>query len=331
MLYLVTAASGFENEAKHEVLGFVKGKTRSLFMKGLFTLETEENAIEKLRNAETKYTGHVYPLQKELRISKSKESLKQIVEAVLEIDAIEKDETFKVFCERRGQHEFGSRDVCIAIAEKIKSKVDLEKPDRIVVVQIIQDLAFVSVVNPDDILAKVVLISKKYEERPLNRAEFKIKEALEEFRVEIKDNWRVLDIGAAPGGWTKVLSQKAKEVVAVDPGEMEFQAKNVKHMKIRSENLPKDIGKFDMLVDDMNLEPTESARIMCELSKYLKKGAVAIMTIKFVTIHREKHVREAIDVLSKRYNSFKTKRLQHNKFETTVFMKAGPTKKLGIF
>jgi len=71
----------------------------------------------------------------------------------------------------------------------------------------------------------------------------------------------------------------------------------------------------------MNLDPVESSKIMVNLADHLRNGGIAIMTIKFITKNRRKHVEEAIKILGDRYGVFQIKRLPHNRYETTVFMK----------
>ena len=57
----------------------------------------------------------------------------------------------------------------------------------------------------------------------LNRAEFKIKEAIDFFGIDIKKIKLALDIGAAPGGWTHYLSKHGVNVVAIDKGLLDYQ------------------------------------------------------------------------------------------------------------
>ena len=326
VMFFITCASGFEKEAKKEVLGLLEhnAKVTTLFMKGLLVLESErEDAPQILEAAaNTVYLSHIYPVQQKLEITKSKDTTEKIAEAVETINDISKSETFAIYCERRGMHDFSSRDVISAVADRIDSKVDLDKPDKTVVIQIVQDVCFVGICKSKDLIVKVITAGNKYEERPLNRAEFKLREALEEFDIELMPEWRALDIGASPGGWTKVLAEQVKEVIAVDPGELAEEVKalkNVKHIKKRIEKAG-NIGKFDIVVNDMNLEPAESAHIMCDLAKLLKGHSFAIMTIKFVTRNRNKHIEDATGILSKCYEIKAIQRMQHNKFETTIFM-----------
>ncbi len=56
----------------------------------------------------------------------------------------------------------------------------------------------------------------------LNRAEFKIEEAVEFFGIDLSTRKRGLDIGAAPGGWARYLSRNGIRVVAVDNGLLDY-------------------------------------------------------------------------------------------------------------
>ena len=111
---------------------------------------------------------------------------------------------------------------------------------------------------------------------------------------------------------------------AVDPADLNpdvAASPNVTHLRGRAEEVPADTGQFHLITNDMNIDPSESAKIMVELADHLRKGGAALMTVKFVTRNRRKHVKEAIETLKARYKDFETKRLRHNRFETTLFMR----------
>jgi len=178
----------------------------------------------------------------------------------------------------------------------------------------------------DEIITKEIKVFKKYKsgERPLTRAEHKIREAIRTFNLEVKRDFRVLDLGAAPGGWTKVLAGLANTVVAVDPAELDPSVEtlpNVVHLKCKAEEIPSDIEVFDLIVNDMNLDSARSAKIMVNLARLLKKDSAALMTIKFVTRNRKKHLSQALEILKAEYKDFRVKRLPHNRYETTIFMR----------
>lgn len=83
----------------------------------------------------------------------SRASLDEIVSVVRDIvkGRISADETFAVRTTRRGRHEFTSIDVNIAVGSAVRevtgASVDLENPDKIVSIQIVQDHAYISVIS----------------------------------------------------------------------------------------------------------------------------------------------------------------------------------------
>ena len=330
--FVVTTSSGFEGNGRREILKLLpSSKVRKLFFKGNLYMECslpEEEAVEALREADTTYLGRVFPVDAEVKISAVKASVEALYDAV-SIGDLEEGDTFRVSCTRRGSHEFRSRDVEVRVGMRLEEEtdavVDLTSPSKTVVVQIFQDLAYVGVTPSVNLLVKEIKRFRKYAkgERPFTRAEFKIREALKAFDLEVTNDFRVLDVGAAPGGWTKVLAGMAGRVVAVDPADLHPSVEempNVTHLRCRAEDLPEDIGMFDLITNDMNISPTESAEIMNALARLLREGGVAIMTVKFVTRERRRHTREAIGILEEAYTGFKVKRLPHNRNETTVYM-----------
>jgi 23S rRNA (cytidine2498-2'-O)-methyltransferase len=330
--FVVTTSSGFEGKGRREILKLLpSSKVRKLFFKGNLYVECglpEEEAVEALREADTTYLGRVFPVDAEVKISAAKASIEALYEAV-SIGDLGEGDTFRVSCTRRGSHEFRSRDVEITVGmrleEETEAVVDLKSPSKTVVVQIFQDLAYVGVTPSVNLLVKEIKRFRKYAkgERPFTRAEFKIREALKAFDVEVTNDFRVLDVGAAPGGWTKVLAGIARRVVAVDPADLHpsvEEMSNVTHLRCRAEDLPEDIGEFDLITNDMNISPTESAEIMNVLAELLREGGAAIMTVKFVTRERRRHTREAIGILEEAYTDFRVKRLPHNRYETSVYM-----------
>jgi 23S rRNA (cytidine2498-2'-O)-methyltransferase len=333
-MFIVTTSSGFEPEAKREIERIIAGaKVRPLFLKGNLLVkssEEEQAAIAELREAQTLHLGRVFPVSSKVKIYSSKESLAGLYEQVLLLGKLGKGESFLVRCRRSGSHGFSSRDVETELGSLLEKAtgavVDFENPAKIVVVQIFQNLAFIGVTDAENILVKPIRVFRKYAkgERPFTRAEHKIREAIKAFDLKIGEDYEVLDIGAAPGGWTKVLSSLAQRVVAVDPADLNpdvAASPNVTHLRCKAEEVPADIGRFHLITNDMNIDPSESAKMMVELADHLKEDGAALMTVKFVTRNRKKHVKEAIETLKARYRDFDLKKLHHNRFETTLFMR----------
>jgi len=332
--FIVTVPSGFETEARREIERLVSGaEVKTLFFKGTLLVETSRDTYEivrQLREAKTLYVGRVFPVDSKLTISPQKASITELYKRVLSLGKLGSGDTFLVRCRRRGSHDFSSQDVereaGSLLEQAVSATVDLKNPTKIVTVQIFQNLAFVGVTDAPEVLAKSIGVSRKYRkgERPFTRAEHKIKEAIEAFNLEIKPDFEVLDLGSAPGGWTKVLASLAGKVVSVDPAALEpavAALPNVRHLKCKAEEVPSNVGQFHLLTNDMNLNPLESAPIMVDLADRLRKDSIALMTVKFITRNRRKHINEAIETLKTRYSDFRVRKLPHNRYETTLFMR----------
>jgi len=335
---VITCASGREGDARRELrdaLGEVDA--RPLFLKGNLIARTplaEEEAVQRLRDAHTRLIARVVPVQAEIAISQDAESLERLARAALELGRVPRGATFIVRCRRRGDHQFQSRDVQRAVGMALEQQAGgvpefKAEPEYMVSVEIFQDRAYIGI-NRAQLLVHKELDereARKYPpgERPLNRAQLKLREALAAFEIELRPGMRALDLGAAPGGWTAVLADAGCSVVAVDKGELDAQVAQrpeVQHLRMSAQDaLSRDLGEFDIIVNDMNLDPAESADIMCAFAERLRPGSAALMTIKYVTSARRRHDREAGERLSRCYEDIRIRHLPHNRLEATAAMR----------
>lgn len=124
----------------------------------------------------------------------------------------------------------------------------------------------------------------------VSRAAGKIWECIIAAGLSPTDVGNVVDVGAAPGGWTTYLSTQAKRVIAVDPAEMSPKATardNVVHLQCKVEESLGDIVELlngediDCLVSDVNVPPSRALTIMQPLFQLLKPGGTLILTLKF--------------------------------------------------
>ncbi len=335
---VVTTPAGLEGEARRELCRLLPGaRARSLLLKGNILLladRTEDESLAALRAADTGYLSRIVPVQRRVSLGREESCFPAVAAAAADTGRLQQGDTFLVRCHRRGRHLWRSRELERAVAHDLAALTrgigEYEgEVDWLVLVEVYQDIAYVGVNRPANVLHKRLKKHRKYApgQRPLNRAQWKIREALAAFEIELQPGSRALDLGSAPGGWVEVLAQAAGEVVAVDPADLDPRVAalpNVRHLRCRAEELAerRDLGgAFDLMTCDMNLAPLESARIMCRLSGLLEEGAPAIMTVKYVTPHRRKHEREARDELAERYEEIRMRRLPHNAYETTAAMR----------
>lgn len=104
--------------------------------------------ILKERPWEFRYTLKVTPVQRVVQTD-IEEIKKVSADLAREITA---GDTFRVSVEKR-HTDVAGREIVEAIASGIDRKVNLEKPDRIVLVEVLGKLSGISILRPDDILS----------------------------------------------------------------------------------------------------------------------------------------------------------------------------------
>ena len=160
------------------------------------------------------------------------------------------------------------------------------------------------------------------EKEQISRAEFKMLEALEAFRIDLPAGGVALDLGAAPGGWTRVLRQNDQFVTAVDPAALHprlTEDRGVRHKRITAaEYLREGPDTFDLLVNDMRMSAQDSARLMISFADYLYPHAEAVMTLKLGQTARP--IDRACAILGQRYTILHMRQLFHNRNEVTVHL-----------
>ena len=176
----------------------------------------------------------------------------------------------------------------------------------------------------------------KRDEAQISRAEFKLLEAIDVFGLEMPSGGKALDMGAAPGGWTRVLRQFNIRVVAVDPADMDARFRrdpNVTHVaQIIEAFLPTVKTRFDLIVNDMRMEADESVERMLAVSRHLLPGHLAVMTLKLTRGTESRRdilgeVRQALSRLGRDYDIIGARQLFHNRSEVTVAMRTRTVQK----
>jgi len=125
-------------------IGLVVAKTKLEAVKAIQDLR----ALLKARPWEFKYTLRLVPIQ---FVSEAK--LDTIQSSALALaQKIGDKETFRITVEKR-HTALSSKTIIDTIAKKIDKKVNLENPDRIIIVDIIGDLAGVALIRTEDILS----------------------------------------------------------------------------------------------------------------------------------------------------------------------------------
>ena len=126
------------------VIGLVVAKTKLEPIKAIHALR----ALFKERPWEFKYTLKLVPIQ---RIVPAQ--ISEIENAALEVSkGITAREKFRITIEKR-HTPLSSKPIIDAVAKKIDRKVDLDTPDRILLIEIVGELVGLSLLKPSDIMS----------------------------------------------------------------------------------------------------------------------------------------------------------------------------------
>lgn len=212
--------------------------------------------------------------------------------------------------------------------EKTGLVADLKNPEVFVYIIFTKDMTIIGELDSGTAMQLDAFRSNKFGKgEKISRSEFKLKEAIDYFGIDAKRIKMALDIGAAPGGWTRYLQSIGAKVVAVDTAALQYEKldmKNVVHIPKGAQDLDvKSLGsvKFDILAIDVNIEPSKAAELAVKFSEVLSDGAPLVLTIKLIDSKIEKHISEVSAILSGKYSSIKIKKLPHNRMELTLSAK----------
>ena len=126
------------------VVGLVIAKTKLDPVKAVHDLRN----LLKERPWEFKYTLKLAPIKKVVNAK-----LEEIEKAGLELaDGIQENEKFRVTVEKR-HTDLSSKTIIDTVAKRVTRTVDLDSPDKILLVEIIGELAGLALIKPDDILS----------------------------------------------------------------------------------------------------------------------------------------------------------------------------------
>ena len=162
-----------------------------------------------------------------------------------------------------------------------------------------------------------------FDEGNISRAEFKLTEVFDTLALDDIAGKDALDLGAAPGGWTRVLLGKGARVTAVDPAKLDPRIEsfpNVTHYRGLSQEFLKEHGdrRFAMLVNDMRMDARESVRVTLEALPLLDEGAWVVITLKLPEKKSLHVAREALRLLEEGVDVTYARQLYHNRSEITA-------------
>lgn len=156
----------------------------------------------------------------------------------------------------------------------------------------------------------------------ISRSEFKLEELFRTTDLPVPTSGTAIDLGAAPGGWTRILRQRGLGVWAVDPGDLDPRIASdsgVHHIRTTAGPFLADTNlEADLVVNDMRMAPELSVSVMRGAFRRLKPGGLTIQTLKITPRHPLRTVRHALSALREDYEILFARQLHHNRNEVTV-------------
>jgi len=163
MNLIITCPRHLEPETEEELMDILEEfgdsdvKVSITNMSGILTADTQLDPIEVVKKIKemlldepwsVRYCKRIIPIQKviESKIDEIEKSVTELSNQILD------DETYRISIEKRNS-DLSSKEIIIKIADKIKNKVSLEFPDKILLIEILGNKTGISILKKSDILS----------------------------------------------------------------------------------------------------------------------------------------------------------------------------------
>ena len=167
----------------------------------------------------------------------------------------------------------------------------------------------------------------------ISRAEFKLEEVLALCPLDLRERASALDLGASPGGWTRILLEKGLNVWAIDPGSLESPVGSDPRVTYRRMTANRflsetgDLPRFQLAVNDMRMAPELSCELMVKASEVLEPRGYAVMTLKVTPRTALDSLERSDQILRRAFDVVFVRQLFHNRNEVTLVARKGPSRR----
>ncbi|MBN1317151.1 MAG: hypothetical protein JXA42_16835 [Anaerolineales bacterium] len=227
------------------------------------------------------------------------------------------------------QYKFGRYNVnqrLAGILEKTGSPLDVRQPDQVLSVVCTQHRGYLGLSKASDNLSDWAGGERRFKQEPgqISRSEFKLLEAMELFDIDLPSGGLALDLGAAPGGWTRILRRHGLQVIAVDPADLhpsiEPDPAIVHQRQLASDYISTNeaLYQFDVVLNDMRMDARDSARLMAQATTFMKPNCQVVMTLKLPERGMQQVAAQALNILRRPFTILGARQLFHNRSEVTV-------------
>jgi 23S rRNA (cytidine2498-2'-O)-methyltransferase len=300
--------------------------------------------MRKIARERPIFVRHLAPVQATVDLTNEEQDIGQIATTIASLPTfayLERGTPFAVQSrfvqsdKSQGERPYSSGRLNQVLAEAFSEETgaveSIKKPQVVVSVLCTLYRAYVGISTAEENLSSWPGGARRFAQtsEQISRAEFKLLEALEVFGLSLPADGKVLDLGAAPGGWTRLFLEAGMHVVAVDPAQLDprlAKRSHLEHYRGYAEHYLEDAMrrrlKFDVIANDMRMDARDAARLLASASLCLRTDGFVLSTFKLPHATREidplTTLREALRILNQRYGLVQARQLFHNRQEVTV-------------
>ena len=346
-MVIVTAHPEFSDAAFSELKQLDKRLTRvAQLAPGILLCATPE--VEALMRTAAEqhpmFARHLAPVQTIVNLTNTEQDIGTLAVKLADLPTflqLERGQYFAVQTrliqsdEHAVKREYSSGQVNRLLAEAISAETgaveSIKKPRIIVSLLCVAEKGYLGISTAYENLSDWPGGARHYGQTPeqISRAEFKLLEACEIFGVQLPTQGRALDLGAAPGGWTRLLLEAGLHVVAVDPANLDPRLNGLPHLEhyrgyaeTYLEDAVKRKRRFDVIVNDMRMDARDASRLLGQAAQCLRPEGFVVSALKLPHETREIQplatLHEALNILKKDYSLVHARQLFHNRQEVTV-------------
>lgn len=345
--FLVSAHAEFLESALSE-LKHLENRVRNVEVLApgiaLFSVPDLSTFRAGVAEAHLVFVRHLAPVQSVIKLTNTEADLENLAIALAELPTfpmLERGQRFSVQSRLVQSEEAGSKRpysggrinqmLAAAISEETGAVEEIKRPEIVVSLLCTQERAYMGISLARENLSAWPGGMRHFAQtqEQISRAEFKLLEALEVFGVTLPSRGHALDLGAAPGGWTRLLLDAGLRVVAVDPAKLDprlVRRAGLTHYRGYAETYLEEFSdrrqQFDVITNDMRMDAREAARLLIQTRDYLQRDGFIISTLKLphatASVDPLRNLREATSLLSRYFNIVQAKQLFHNRQEVTV-------------
>jgi 23S rRNA (cytidine2498-2'-O)-methyltransferase len=302
------------------------------------------NLIRQVLQHRPIFVRHLAPIQATVPLHNTNQDLGKIATTLAELPWLalfERGTRFAVQTrliqtdKTQGERAYTSGQINQALAALIAEETDaiehIKKPQVVLSLLCTMQTGYLGISPVEENLSSWPGGARHFARTPeqISRAEFKLLEALEVFGLELPSQGRALDLGAAPGGWTRLALDAGLQVVAVDPAHLDVRLEKRRGLEPYRgyaehylEEATNKRYRFDCILNDMRMDSRDAARLLVQAAHCLKSDGFVLSVFKLPhatpDINPLLTLKDALNILSQEYHIVQARQLFHNRQEVTV-------------